>query len=262
MGNNLVHINAEKYYEANISNLVLAREEVFLNIYYKENKIQAEKESDKKRDNQQKKDNSKKNHEILKNFTKEAQIQYINNHKISGKLKRYIKTTFFYNFNIPEIQEIVDQKIKSKNLFDDNKENIKELNDFGLKLFNIVKKYINSIVPKDLKFISEEPLFYYYINQLNRSLVEEDIIYTINDFFSLGDLSENEISEIFNVKNDINLKEQIKEIKNLKKKYFDVIKKYYDIENNKSKKYLKLFIVLSSIIILFTAIFMYKVIFN
>ena len=46
-------------------------------------------------------------------------------------------------------------------------------------------------------------------------------------------IKEKEISELFNVKSDTNLKEQIKEIKNLKKKYFNVIKKYYDIENNK-----------------------------
>ena len=262
MGNNLVHINAEKYYQSNLTNLILAREEVFLNIFYRENKILNDKNNANEKDDKNKKhqDNSKKNHEILKNFNKEAQIQYINNHKISGKLKRYIKTTFFYNFNIPEIQEIVNEKIKSKNLFDDSKENIKSLNDFGLKLFNIVKKYINSVVPKELKFISEEPLFYYFINQLNRSLVEGDIIYTIYDFVCLGDLSEKEISELFNVKSDTNLKEQIKEIKNLKKKYFNVIKKYYDIENNKSNKYLNIFIIISSIIILFTAVFIYKVI--
>ena len=218
MGNNLVHINAEKYYEANISNLVLAREEVFLNIYYKENKIQAEKESDKKRDNQQKKDNSKKNHEILKNFNKEAQISYINSHKISRKLKNYIKSTFFYNFNIPEIQEIVNQKIKSKNLFDDSKENIKSLNIFGLKLFHIVKKYIISVLPEELKFVSEEPLFYYYVNQLNKPLNKEEIIYTINDFITLGDLTEDEMGDLFNIKIDSNFREQIEEIQNLKKK--------------------------------------------
>ena len=260
MGNNLVHINAEKYYQSNLTNLILAREEVFLNIYYRENKILSGKNNEKEKGDKKPHDNSKKNHEILKNFNKDAQIQYINNHKISRNLKRYIKTTFFYNFNIPEIQEIVDAKIKSKNLFDDSKENIKSINDFGLKLFNIVKKYINSVVPKELKFISDEPLFYYYINQLDRSLVEGDIIYTIYDFVCLGDLSENEISELFNIKSNGNLKEQIKEIKNLKKKYFNVIKKYYDIENNKSNKYLNLFLILSSIIILFTAIFIYKVI--
>ena len=43
MGNNLVHINADKYYESNLTNLILAREEVFLNLYYEENKIQPEK---------------------------------------------------------------------------------------------------------------------------------------------------------------------------------------------------------------------------
>ena len=31
---------------------------------------------------------------------------------------------------------------------------------------NIVKKYINSILPEELKFISEEPLFYFYVNQV------------------------------------------------------------------------------------------------
>ena len=258
MGNNLVHINADKYYESNLTNLILAREEVFLNLYYEENKIQPEKKDIK--GNKKINDNSKLNHEILKNFNKDAQIVYINNHKLTGRLKRYIKTTFFFNFNIPEIQEIVNMKIKSKNLFEESKENIKSLNVFGLKLFNIVKKYINSTVPEELKFISEEPLFYYYVNQLNKPLTEGDIIYTIYDFVSLGDLSEEEISDLFNVKSDNNFMEQIKDIKNIKKKYFNVVKKYYEIENNKSNKYLKYFVIASSILILFTAIFIYKII--
>ena len=130
MGNNLVHINADKYYESNLTNLILAREEVFLNLYYEENKIQPEKKDIK--GNKKINDNSKLNHEILKNFNKDAQIVYINNHKLTGRLKRYIKTTFFFNFNIPEIQEIVNMKIKSKNLFEESKENIKSLNVFGL----------------------------------------------------------------------------------------------------------------------------------
>jgi len=258
MGNNLVHINADKYYESNLTNLILAREEVFLNLYYEENKIKPEKKDIK--GNKKINDNSKFNHEILKNFNKDAQILYINNHKLTGRLKRYIKTTFFFNFSIPEIQEIVNMKIKSKNLFEESKENIKSLNDFGLKLFNIVKKYINSIVPEELKFIGEEPLFYYYVNQLSKPLTEGDIIYTIYDFVSLGDLSEEEISDLFNVKSDKNFMEQIKDIKNIKKKYFNVVKKYYEIENNKSNKYFKYFIIVSSILILFSAIFIYKII--
>ena len=248
MGNNLVHINAEKYLESNLTNLILAREEVFLNLYYEENKIQEPQE------------NTELNHKILNNFTKEAQIAYINNHKISGKLKRYIKTTFFFNFNIPEIQSIVNEKIKTKNLFEDSEENIKSLNIFGFKLFNIVKKYINSVLPEELKFISEEPLFYYFVNQLNRPLDKENIILTIYDFISLADLSEEEICEIFNVKNNNNMDDQLKEIKTLKNKYFNVIKKYYDIENNKSKKYLKFLLFISSLLILFGAIFIYKII--
>lgn len=248
MGNNLVHINAEKYLESNITNLILAREEVFLNLYYEENKIQEDQT------------NSELNHKILKNFTKEAQIAYINNHKLSGKLKRYIKTTFFFNFNIPEIQNIVNEKIKTKNLFEDSEENIKSLNIFGFKLFNIVKKYINSVLPEELKFISEEPLFYYFVNQLNRPLDKENIILTIYDFISLADLSEEEICDIFNVKNNNNIDDQLKEIKTLKNKYFNVIKKYYDIENNKSKKYLKFLLFISSLLILFGAIFIYKII--
>ena len=159
MGNNLIHINADKYYQSNLTNLILAREEVFLNLYYEENKIDLD-------EKEKLKDNSKINHEILKKYNKEQQMIYINNHKLNGKLKRYIKSTFFINFNIPEIQEIVNEKIKSKNLFEESKENIESLNIFGLKVFNIVKKYINSILPKELKFISEEPLFYYYVNTL------------------------------------------------------------------------------------------------
>ena len=131
------------------------------------------------------KDNSKINHEILKKYNKDKQMLYIYNHKLNGKLKRYIKTTFFFNFNIPEIQEIVNEKIKSKNLFEESKENIESLNIFGLKVFNIVKKYINSILPEELKFISEEPLFYYYVNQLYKPLTKDYIIYTIYDFISL-----------------------------------------------------------------------------
>ena len=258
MGNNLVHINAEKYYASNLTNLILAREEVFLNLYYEENKIPTEEKNDKK-GNKKAKNNSQKNHEILKNFNKEAQISYINSHKLTGKLKRYIKTTFFYNFNIPEVQEAVNDKIRSKNLFEDTKQNIQSLNIFGLKLFNIVKKYINSVVPEELKFISEEPLFFYYVNQLNKPLTEGDIIYTIYDFISLADMSEEEIADLFNIKRDKVFKEQIKDIKNIKSKHFNVVKKYYDIENNKSNKYLKWFIIFSSIIILFTAVFIYKI---
>ena len=39
MGNNLVHINGENYLASNRINLILIREEVFLNLYYEENKI-------------------------------------------------------------------------------------------------------------------------------------------------------------------------------------------------------------------------------
>ena len=92
-----------------------------------------------------------------------------------------------------------------------------ELNIFGLKVFNIVKKYINSILPEELKFITEQPLFYYFVNQLNKPLTQNYIIYTIYDFISLGDLTEEEISALFNVKIDNILKEQIKEVQNLKK---------------------------------------------
>ena len=256
MGNNLVHINAEKYYTQNLTNLILAREEVFLNLYYEENKIQ----KDEKKNFHE--NNSQFNHEILKKFTKEEQISYINSHKLSGKLRRYIKTTFFFNFNIPEIKEIVNQKIKSINLFEESKENITQLNIFGLKLFHIVKKYMISVLPEDLKFIAEEPLFYYFSNQLYKPLTKDEIIYSINDFFSLVDLTENELSELFNVKSDNNFKEQINEIKSLKKKYFKVVQKYFDKENkenNEGNKYFLLFILISSIIILFMAIFIYKI---
>ena len=251
MGNNLVHINAENYLQDNLVNLSLIREEVFLNLYYEEKKIQTE--NDKKPN-----DNSKKNHEILKNFNIEQQIEYINNHKLSAKLKSYIKTALFYNFNIPEIQEVVNQKIKSKNLFDNTIENIKSLNNFGLKLFNIVKKYINTVLPEELKSISEEPLLYYFVNQLKKPLIKDYIIYTIYDFISLGDLSEEDICKLFNVKNDKYFKEQINEVKNLKKKYYNIVKKYYDMENKKNNKNLKLLIILISVIILLMAIFIFK----
>ena len=251
MGNNLIHINADKYYQSNLTNLILTREEVFLNLYYEENKIKLD-------EKEKLKDNSKINHEILKKYNKEQQMIYINNHKLNGKLKRYIKSNFFINFNIPEIQEIVNEKIKSKNLFEESKENIESLNIFGLKVFNIVKKYINSILPKELKFISEEPLFYYYVNQLYKPLTKEYIIYTIYDFISLGDLTDEEISNLFNVKRDKIFKGQIKEIKDLKKKYFDIIKKYYDLENSKSNDFLKYFLIILSVIILLISLFIYK----
>mgnify|MGYP006873159847 FL=1 len=251
MGNNLIHINAGKYYRSNLTNLILAREEVFLNLYYEENKIE---------EKEKLKDNSKKNHEILKKYNKNEQMLYINSHKLNGKIKRYIKTTFFFNFNIPEIQEIVNEKIKSKDLFEESKENIESLNIFGLKVFNIVKKYINSILPEELKFISEEPLFYYYVNQLYKPLTKEYIIYTIYDFISLGDLADEEISNLFNVKSDKNFKGQIKEIKDLKKKYFNIVKKYYDLENRKSYEFLKYFLLIISVIIAFISLLIYKVI--
>lgn len=251
MGNNLIHINADKYYQSNLTNLILAREEVFLNLYYEENKIDLD-------EKEKLKDNSKINHEILKKYNKEQQMIYINNHKLNGNLKRYIKSTFFINFNIPEIQEIVNEKIKSKNLFEENKENIESLNIFGLKVFNIVKKYINSILPKELKFISEEPLFYYYVNQLYKPLTKEYIIYTIYDFISLGDLTDEEISNLFNVKRDKIFKGQIKEIKDLKKKHFDIIKKYYDLENSKSNDFLKYFLIILSVLILLISLLIYK----
>ena len=251
MGNNLIHINADKYYQSNLTNLILAREEVFLNLYYEENKI----EFDAK---EQLKDNSKINHEILKKYNKEQQMIYIYNHKLNGKLKRYIKSTFFFNFNIPEIQEIVNEKIKSKNLFEESKENIESLNIFGLKVFNIVKKYINSILPNELKFISEEPLFYYYVNQLYKPLTKEYIIYTIYDFISLGDLTDEEISNLFNVKSDKIFKGQIKEIKDLKKKHFNIIKKYYDLENRKSNVFFKYFLIILPVLILLISLLIYK----
>ena len=246
MGNNLVHINAENYLESNRANIILAREEVFLNLYYKENNIKNEK------------NNSQKNHEILKNFNKKAQIEFINSHKKSKILKRYIRTTFFFNFNIPEIKKIVEEKINSKDLFDESDINIKSLNIFGIKLFNIVKKYINSIIPEELKFISEEPLFYFYINQLYKPLNEEEIIFTIYDFFSLADLTIEELSQLFNVKIDSNLKEQMEKIKEIKKKHFTIVKKIFDKQNKIDDQFFKWFGIIASILVLLTAIIIYK----
>ena len=246
MGNNLVHINAENYLESNRANIILAREEVFLNLYYKENNIKNEK------------NNSQKNHEILKNFDKKAQIEFINSHKKSKILKRYIRTTFFFNFNIPEIKKIVEEKINSKDLFDESDINIKSLNIFGIKLFNIVKKYINSIIPEELKFISEEPLFYFYINQLYKPLNKEEIIFTIYDFFSLADLTIEELSQLFNVKIDSNLKEQMEKIKEIKKKHFTIVKKIFDKQNKIDDQFFKWFGIIASILILLTAIIIYK----
>ena len=91
-------------------------------------------------------------------------------------------------------------------------------------------------------------------------MIEDEIIYTVYDFISLADLTEEEISELFNVKKDSNFKDQIKEIKELKKKYFTLIKKYFDIENEKSSRILKWFSIIAPIIVLFTAIFIYKII--
>ena len=246
MGNNLVHINAENYLESNRANIILAREEVFLNLYYKENNIKNEK------------NNSQKNHEILKNFDKKAQIEFINRHKKSKILKRYIRTTFFFNFNIPEIKKIVEEKINSKDLFDESDINIKSLNIFGIKLFNIVKKYINSIIPEELKFISEEPLFYFYINQLYKPLNKEEIIFTIYDFFSLADLTIEELSQLFNVKIDSNLKEQMEKIKEIKKKHFTIVKKIFDKQNKIDDQFFKWFGIIASILVLLTAIIIYK----
>lgn len=246
MGNNLVHINAENYLESNRANIILAREEVFLNLYYKENNIKNEK------------NNSQKNHEILKNFDKKAQIEFINRHKKSKILKRYIRTTFFFNFNIPEIKKIIEDKINSKDLFDESDMNIKSLNIFGIKLFNIVKKYINSIIPEELKFISEEPLFYFYINQLYKPLNKKEIIFTIYDFFSLADLTIEELSQLFNVKIDSNLKEQMEKIKEIKKKNFTIVKKIFDKQNKIDDQFFKWFGIITSILVLLTAIIIYK----
>ena len=246
MGNNLVHINGENYLESNRINLILIREEVFLNLYYEENKIKNEES------------NSQKNHQILKNFDKNAQIEYINNHPLSKKLKKYIRTSFFYNYNIPEIKQIIDNKINSKDLFDESDENIKALNVFGIKLFNIVKKYINSIIPEELKFICEEPLFYFYVNQLYKPLNKNDIIFTVYDFFSLADLTLDELSKLFNVKKDSNLKEQLDKIKKKKKNNFFIVKKIFDKENNKDDLFFKWFSIILSILVLFTAFFIYK----
>ena len=246
MGNNLVHINGENYLESNRINLILIREEVFLNLYYEENKIKNEES------------NSQKNHQILKNFDKNAQIEYINNHPLSKKLKKYIRTSFFYNYNIPEIKQIIDNKINSKDLFDESDENIKALNVFGIKLFNIVKKYINSILPEELKFICEEPLFYFYVNQLYKPLNKNDIIFTVYDFFSLADLTLDELSKLFNVKKDSNLKEQLDKIKEIKKNNFFIVKKIFDKENNKDDLFFKWFSIILSILVLFTAFFIYK----
>ena len=246
MGNNLVHINGENYIESNRINLILIREEVFLNLYYEENKIKNEES------------NSQKNHQILKNFDKNAQIEYINNHPLSKKLKKYIRTSFFYNYNIPEIKQIIDNKINSKDLFDESDENIKALNVFGIKLFNIVKKYINSIIPEELKFICEEPLFYFYVNQLYKPLNKNDIIFTVYDFFSLADLTLDELSKLFNVKKDSNLKEQLDKIKEIKKNNFFIVKKIFDKENNKDDLFFKWFSIILSILVLFTAFFIYK----
>ena len=246
MGNNLVHINGENYLESNRINLILIREEVFLNLYYEENKIKNEES------------NSQKNHQILKNFDKNAQIEYINNHPLSKKLKKYIRTSFFYNYNIPEIKQIIDNKINSKDLFDESDENIKALNVFGIKLFNIVKKYVNSIIPEELKFICEEPLFYFYVNQLYKPLNKNDIIFTVYDFFSLADLTLDELSKLFNVKKDSNLKEQLDKIKEIKKNNFFIVKKIFDKENNKDDLFFKWFSIILSILVLFTAFFIYK----
>ena len=246
MGNNLVHINGENYLKSNRINLILAREEVFLNLYYEENNIKQEKK------------NSKKNLEILKKFDKNAQISFINNHSLSKKLKRYIRTIFFYNFNIPELKEIIDQKINSKNLFDESDMNIKTLNIFGIKLFNIVKKYLVSILPEELKFISDEPLFYFYVNQLYKPLNREKIIYTIYDFFSLGELTIDELSRLLNIKIDMNLKEQMIKIKEIKKAHFAIIKKYLDKENKNDDLFFKWFCIIGSILVFFIALFIYK----
>ena len=147
-------------------------------------------------------------------------------------------------------------------MFDESDINIKELNIFGIKLFNIVKKYINSIIPEELKFISDEPLFYYYLNQLYKPLNKDEIIFTIYDFFSLADFSIEELSHIFNVKIDNNLKEQMEKIKEIKKNHFIKVKKIFDKENNKDDLFFKWFSIIAFIFILLAAIFIYKFIYK
>ena len=269
MGNNIIHINAGKYINNNIKNLVSLRQDVFL--YFMSQEIEENKKSNKEEDSL-KNDNKanllskpkKEDLKLLEKYSPEEQMEYISKHKLTPKLKNYIKSTLFLNFNIPEIQKYVNEKLKSKTLFEATPKNMNSLNIFGIKIMNIVRKYIDSIIPQELKFIIDEPLFYYYVNQLHKPLEPNEIVFTVYDFVTFSDLPEEKISEILNVKNDNVLKEQIALVKKIKQDHFTEVNKYYEIENNKTKITEKFdhsypyFIIFCSIIIMLVAIYLYK----
>lgn len=220
MGNNLIHLRAQQYYQENLNNLELARKETFLKIYSREMNIE-------KPDYNQ----------ILKMYTPQQQIDYINNHKMTKELRKYLKTVFLLGYNIPALQKCVNEKLKSKTLFNTDRENMESINLFGIKVFHIVKKYINHVLPDELKFLEDEPLFYYFVNQLYLPLTKDKIIYTVFEFFTDCDLDEKQITNLLNIKMDKNLKEQINYVKKLKEEHFQDVLKYLEIfeKNERSK---------------------------
>ena len=269
MGNNIIHINAGKYLNNNIRNLISLRQDIFL--YFKSLEIEDSKKSDKKEDSPKNDKKAKliskpkkEDLKLLEKYSPEEQIEYISKHKLTAKLKNYIKSTLFLNFSIPEIQKYVNERIKSKTLFEATPKNMNSLNIFGIKIMNIVKKYIDSIIPQELKFVTDEPLFYYYVNQLHKPLEPNYIIFTIYDFVTFSDLGDEKISQILNVKNDNVLKEQITLAKKIKDEHFADVNKYYEIENNKTKITEKFdhsyqyFIVFCSVLIMLVAIYLYN----
>ena len=271
MGNNIIHINAGKYINNNIKNLVSLRQDVFL--YFMSQEIEENKKLNKEEDSL-KNDNKanllskpkKEDLKLLEKYSPEEQMEYISKYKLTPKLKNYIKSTLFLNFNIPEIQKYVNEKLKSKTLFEATPKNMNSLNIFGIKIMNIVRKYIDSIIPQELKFIIDEPLFYYYVNQLHKPLEPNEIIFTIYDFVTFSDLGDEKISKILNVKNDNVLKEQIALAKKIKEEHFADVNKYYEIENNKTKisekfaNNYQLFIIFCSVLIMLVAIYLYYLI--
>lgn len=272
MGNNIIHMNAGKYFNNNMRNLISLRQEIFL--YFKSTEIEStKKNSEKETDSLIKNDKKEKliskpekeDFKLLEKYSPEEQMEYINKQKLNNKIKNYIKSTLFLNFNIPEIQKYVNDRLKLKTLFEATEKNLNSLNIFGIKIMNIVKKYIESIVPNELKFVTDEPLFYYYVNQLHKPLTPDEILFTIYDFVTLSDLSEDKISEILNVKKDSILREQINSVKKIKEEHFNDVSKYYELEKKKDKlsenilNNYQYFIIVASIIILFTALYLYKI---
>ena len=74
----------------------------------------------------------------------------------------------------------------------------------------------------------------------------------------MADLTIEELSQLFNVKIDSNLKEQMEKIKEIKKKHFTIVKKIFGKQNKIDDQFFKWFGIIASILVLLTAIIIYK----